>query len=132
MQNDLRLDFEELNFAKFVGSDLSVNTPKLVDVVLQRSRCSSIEREQLVALIESEMTQTFDRLEMCCGHDAVEILAVGLRDEFGALRQAENSASEVSRSLFLAYESRHFQSSSICAQIKDWERLNNPFRVLKI
>lgn len=82
-------------------------------------------------MINSVLAVDHNPLELCCGHDVIEILGVGLRQSFGALAQAENSSSEVARSLILAYERGHFEETDLYKQIKDWEERNVPYRILR-
>jgi hypothetical protein len=127
----LGLDFKELKFKKFVRSDLSIDIEKLVDLVVQNSTQQSMNRKTIVAKIHQKMELGLEHLELCRGHDAVEILALCMQKKISALNQIENTAAEISRSLSLAYERSHFEISGLYAQIRSWEAKNSPYRVLK-
>jgi hypothetical protein len=128
----LGLNFKDLKFKKFVGSDLSIDIEKLVDLVVQNSPSQSMSRSELAAKIRQKMAIGHEPLELCRGHDAIEILAICMQKKISALNQIENTAAEIGRSLSLAYERSHFETSYLYDQVRNWEARNSPYRVLYI
>ena len=69
---------------------------------------------------------------VCCGHDLVHILAVGLQKAIGTHSAQTASAELVEKWLRLAYEYAHFRKTQLYSSIQQWEKANQPFVVLDI
>ena len=71
-----------------------------------------------------------DLWHVCCGHDMVCILALGLRKVIGTTAVIESELLETC--LRLAYETTHFTSTNLYTSIKEWEQANSPFIILSL
>ena len=58
---------------------------------------------------------------MCCGHDLVEILCIGLQRVLGERRPVECKPADIARNLLLAYDSRDFEATNLWAALENWE-----------
>ena len=78
--------------------------------------------------------QELERLEappwhVCCGHDAVAILSIGLRRALGSRNDAEVKETRLESMLRLAYDRDHFRRTNLYTAIRAWETANAPFTV---
>jgi hypothetical protein len=124
----LNLTFSDLKFSKFIDDKtLQMNELDLIQEVKNKSQAFSLKTEDLQQRIADEKNKDFNPWQVCCGHDLVEILALGLRRTIGTMSVDVDS---LERSLRLAYEEVYFQKTQLWINIRQWESNNQPFQVL--
>jgi hypothetical protein len=124
------LKFEELDFGKFLDrKELRVDERRLVQMLKSRSD-SPYTEGQLHTFLYELRQDTHDPWYVCCGHDLIEILSVGLRSAWGSCRSQDVAPDLLERSLRLAYESPFFVQTKLYDAIRTWEETNTPFRVV--
>jgi hypothetical protein len=126
--DELNLTFSDLKFSKFIDEKtLQMNELALIQEVKNKSQAFSLKAEDLQRRIATENNKGFNPCEVCCGHDLVEILALGLRRTIGTMSVDSDS---LERSLRLAYEEVYFRKTQLWTNIRQWESNNQPFQVL--
>ena len=71
-----------------------------------------------------------DAWHVCCGHDLVELLSIGLRRVLGKNNESDVRRERLEQQLRLAYEEGYFLRTRLYASIQAWEQRNPPFKVL--
>ena len=132
LRQSLALKFEELDFGKFVdGLCLTTDIQKLIETVKNKSQRPDLKTADILSQISALKNESHDLWQLCCGHDLIEVLSVGLRKVLGgAFNTAEIKSEVIERSLRLAYESSFFQVTELCTALRKWEETNRPFRIL--
>ena len=132
--NQWSLKFEELDFGKFVSDkDFGFNRPALFEEVRrhQGGRAGPVpSAAEMQAQMDALSPPAHDLWHVCCGHDLVALLSVGLRKVLGKHNEAAVQGVVLERQLRLAYESGYFRGTVLYVSIQDWEARNVPFRVL--
>jgi Protein of unknown function (DUF4435) len=124
----LNLTFSDLKFSKFIDDKtLQMNELDLIQEVKNKSQAFSFKTEDLQQRIATEKNKGFNPWQVCCGHDLVEMLALGLRKTIGTMSVDSDS---LERSLRLAYEAVYFRKTQLWANIRQWESNNQSFQVL--
>jgi len=128
------LKFEGLKYRAFMDlATLTINQSKLIKEVKNHSQKLHLSDQELQRQIEAIRDETHDKWHVCCGHDLIGILSVGLRKAIGSQRSHKEIEPEsLKRSLRLAYESAWFRDTRLYASIKAWEGINGSFRVIPI
>jgi Protein of unknown function (DUF4435) len=122
------LTFSDLKFSKFIDEKtLQIDELALIQEVKNKSQALSLKTEDLQQRIADEKNKGFNPWQVCCGHDLVEILALGLRKAIGTMSVDSDS---LERSLRLAYEEVYFWKTQLWVNIRQWESNNQPFQVL--
>jgi len=130
--NGLNLTFSDIKFSKFVDEQtLSMDELKLIQEVKNKSHALSLNREDLQQRLKDRKNDKHDRWQICCGHDLVEILSLGLRKAIGSAKTSDVEPNLLERSLRLAYEVAYFCQTQIYLSVRTWESKNPPFRVLR-
>ena len=88
---------------------------------------SAAEIQAYVGTLKSPSHESW---HVCCGHDLVELLSVGLRKVLGQHTEAAVQRERLEQQLRLAYEAGYFRSTKLYVRIRAWEDLNAPFKVL--
>jgi len=126
------LRFEGLKFGLLVDKDdLSVNELRLISTLKNHSQAHTLESDELQRMIRDLGSRTADFTQVCCGHDVVEVLGIGLTKAFGSLSNNEVSADGLGAALRLAYEESFFTQTGLYHRIRDWEVRHPGFTVLK-
>lgn len=130
-RDTLNLKFEDLTFAKFVDKETMVldDVRKAIEVTLNHSQRPDLNIDELANEVFSLCNGAFDLWQVCCGHDLVEILALGLRKAIGSRKAQEVDAATVERSLRLAYERSYFTNTRLFQSIRSWEEANRGYTV---
>jgi hypothetical protein len=128
------LKFEGLNYRAFTDHlTLTISQSKLIETVKNHSQKLQLSDQELQQQIEAIRDETHDKWHVCCGHDLIGILSVGLRKAIGSQRSHKEIEPEtLERSLRLAYESAWFRDTGLYASIKAWEEINGSFRVITV
>jgi len=131
------LRFEGLNFKAFLREkDFSFDQRLLFQ---EARRHQGGERsgpvpslEEMEASVQELDAPEHDAWHVCCGHDLVELLSIGLRKVLGKNNEADVRRERLEQQLRLAYEERYFLRTKLYVSIQLWEQRNPPFRVLSV
>lgn len=120
----LRLDFNRLDFAKWTDkSTLVVDEQRLIRAIASHSRQALHEdrvTHALAALRARASVEEYDDWDLCCGHDLIELLKLGLRKLFGTCSTSRVDGLE--RVLLQSvYHEAEFMQSSLWATLKQWQ-----------
>lgn len=91
-----------------------------------------VTRSRLIEVGLLDKEEDHDPWQVCCGHDLVKILSLGLRKAIGSNKATDVEPNSLERNLRLAYEEIYFQDTKLYALIRTWESKHQPFRVLPI
>ncbi|OBQ36078.1 MAG: hypothetical protein AN485_12225 [Anabaena sp. MDT14b] len=129
----LNLTFEGITFSKFIDEkNWQFNEVKLIQEVKNKSQAFYLKDEDLEKRLITEKSNNQDYWQVCCGHDLVEILSLGLRKAIGTNKTVDVEANSLERNLRLAYEVAYFYKTQLYLEIRKWETNNQPFHVLQI
>lgn len=133
LKNNLGLKFEDLNYSKFLKKEtlLIDNIKELIKTVKNNSQKSHLDENDIKQNIEDLEKQNYDLLQICCGHDLICILSIGLCKRWGSWNTNEVKPETLERELRLAYEKEFFTSTELYQLIQDWENNNNPYKILE-
>ncbi|MCI0607424.1 DUF4435 domain-containing protein [bacterium] len=124
------LKFEGLNYRAFTDLvTLTISQSKLIKTIKDHSQKPQLLDHELQQQIETIRDETHDKWHVCCGHDLIGLLSVGLHKAFGSRNSKEIETEILERNLRLAYESAWFRDTRLYASIKEWEEINNAFQV---
>lgn len=130
-RGNLSLKFEGLTFSRFVNKDtLDVDVPALVKTVCDHSCRPDLKVDELQAQILNLKSDAHDLWQVCCGHDLICLISIGLCKKLGSRNPQEVQPKHINRALRLAYETPHFCATQLYSSIRKWEEDNKPFQVL--
>jgi len=130
-RDGLSLRFEGLGFNQFLDrATLQMDMRRLIVAVKNHSQRHDLRDDDLLAGIEALARLSTNVAHVCCGHDVVEVLSIGLRRVLGTAGGTEVQAATVERALRLAYERAYFGTTPLHQRIRHWENRNPGFRVL--
>lgn len=133
MKENLSLKFEDLSFSKFIDkSTLFIDTATLIKVVKGHSQKLGLRDQDIQRGIETLEKTTHDPWQLCCGHDIICILSIGLSKVWGSWNTNEVKPDTLGRELRLAYEDSYFRSTQLYQSIQQWEINNKPYQVLSL
>ncbi|MEQ8462126.1 DUF4435 domain-containing protein [Coleofasciculus sp. E1-EBD-02] len=131
LKDNLFLKFEELSFSKFIDkATLVIDTGKLVKAVKDHSQKLALREQDIQKSIETLEKTAHDPWQLCCGHDIICILSIGLSKVWGSWKTNEIRPDILERELRLAYEDSYFRSTQLYQLIQQWEINNKPYQVL--
>lgn len=131
-RDELNLTFDGITFSKFIDEQtLQIDELKLINEVKNKSQAPSLKSEDLQQRLTSQKSSSHDPWQVCCGHDLVEILSLGLRKAIGSNKASDVEPISLERNLRLAYEETYFCKTQIYLGIRIWESNNPPFKVLR-
>jgi hypothetical protein len=132
LQKGFSLKFEGLDFSKFLDIEkLTIGETKLIKAIKDKSQRHDIPDEQIKISIQELKRDDHNLWHVCCGHDLVCILSVGLHKAIGTKDTSDITPERIESSLRLSYELRHFQLTQLYLSIQQWEEANKPFVVLR-
>ncbi|NJM47121.1 MAG: DUF4435 domain-containing protein [Alkalinema sp. RU_4_3] len=125
-QDAMGLTFEGIDFPKFVGDlMLKTNEVQLIEEVKNKSQRPGINTAGLQERLKQQKNDSHDLWQICCGHDLISILSVGLRRAIGSRKPNDITPDILERSLRLAYEQVYFQKTQLYGAIALWQT-NHP------
>jgi hypothetical protein len=131
------LRFEGLDFKTFIREkDFSFERRLLFEEARRHQggerRAPVPSIEEMEAHIQKLSSPEHDIWHVCCGHDLVEVLSIGLRKVLGKNNEADVRRERLEQQLRLAYEERYFMRTALSESIRAWEQRSPPFRVLPV
>jgi len=127
----LSLTFEELDFEKFVSKEkLILDVSKLIKAVKDKSQKPELLESDMRGKMKQLENASHDPWHVCCGHDLVSILSLGLTRAIGTHSSKEITPEIVEKLLRLAYERSYFVKTRVYFLIQQWEQNNTPFTIL--
>jgi Protein of unknown function (DUF4435) len=126
----LNLTFNGIKFSKFINEKtLELDRDQLIAEVKNKSQKPDLQSSDLQRRLMSQQSSTHDPWQVCCGHDLVEILSLGLRKAIGSNNPSDVEPNGLERSLRLAYEATYFCKTQLYLSIRSWENSNYTFKV---
>lgn len=123
--------FKDMDFGCFIDDKtLVLAKPKLLDEIQTRSRKGALLPDDIWPRTDALAAMNGDPWHICCGHDLVMLLAIGLRRVWGTHKDAEVSRERIEQSLRLAYTRADFTATRLHAQLRAWEDAHAPYRIL--
>jgi len=128
------LKFEGLKYGDFTDhTTLTINQSNLIKTIKDHSQKPQLSDQDLQQQLDSIRDETHDKWLVCCGHDLIGILSIGLHKAIGSQRNWKEIELEIlERSLRLAYESVWFRDTQLYASIREWEERNTLFQVFPL
>lgn len=138
LRENLSLKFEGLRFERFIDKEkLTIDTIELIRIVQSHTSNNRgsykplLKDDELHAKIQQLSCDSHNPWHVCCGHDIVNILSVGLRKAIGSNNSKGVESDQVEMCLRLAYEWSYFCQTQLYGAIQSWEKANEPFIVLR-
>jgi Protein of unknown function (DUF4435) len=127
----LNLTFKGITFSKFINKkSLQLNELELIKEVKNKSQAFSLDTKEIQQQITKQKSNSHDCWQICCGHDLVGLLSLGLCNAIGSMQQSEVETDSLERFLRVAYEEVYFQKTQLYSNIQKWENDNQLFKVL--
>jgi len=126
--------FNNIDMHKFIDSKLLLFTTHRFLSHLRgiHSKNSSINEDTL-----KNATSEFKKIpalrnhfRLCCGHDLMEIMSIGLKSLWGSYNSREISGSSLEKSFILAYSHEMFRRSNLFKEMNSWFLSNGYPRIL--
>ncbi len=129
-RNNLSLKFEGIVFNRFINRDtLHVDSSELIREVKNKSRRHDLSDNDLQDKLDELVDSKHSSWDICCGHDLVCILSVGLSRVLGSNQHREVEPEVLEKFLRAGYESAYFLSTQLYQSLRRWETSNSPFRI---
>ena len=129
-KEELSLKFEGIAFSKFVDKEtLIVDIAKMITTVKNKSERHDLRQKDLRNSIDELSNPNHDPWDICCGHDLVCLLSLGLHKALGTNNANEVKPERIEQDLRLAYEAAYFFATQLYKSLRAWEKANRPFRV---
>ena len=113
----LSLRFEGLAIDRLLDDDLCVDERELVRRVLALGG-GKVGFDELVALMDAR--GSYDVYQICCGHDAMEILGKALRKVLGNRTKRETERENLEGILRLAYDGKYLAATALYRDLLNW------------
>lgn len=123
--DSLNLSFNDLDYNKFLDTKkFMIDCDKLIQKVIDKSQNNSISTQDLLTKLNNKKCDTFDKDQICCGHDIIAILSFLLRKTIGSNNANQVKPDDLERSLRLAYEAIYFKKTKLYDNIIQWQEDN--------
>jgi len=118
--NDLGLSFKDLDHARFINpADLSADVRRMIDEIVYNSHSpGSLKRVR--SEFSKYMNEGYDERDVCRGHDAVEVLLIGLKRTFGAYNSRSLRPGELAGALRLAFGLGDIKETELYRKTSEW------------
>ncbi|BAZ33312.1 hypothetical protein NIES4074_58220 [Cylindrospermum sp. NIES-4074] len=134
LKENLALKFEGLDvkdFRIFIDDKtLTVNQLEMIKKVKNNSKKYSLREKDILEKLENLKDNTHDPRQLCCGHDLIYILSIGLCKAWGTWDSREFKPEVLEKWLRVTYGELYFRSTQLYLSIQEWEKNNQPYQVL--
>ena len=128
------LVFDGLRFKNFVDRQtLCVDIEGLLNNVRGLTTQADVDWPTVDSNLDDLLSRDdWDVWNMCCGHDFVGVLCIGLKNALSTHSGQIASPKNIERSLRLAYDARDFRETELYVASTEWEENNSPFEVFSV
>ena len=117
----LSLNFRELDFKRFIHpGSLMIDEERLLDEIVLCTAGRCIDRRELGKIYRQEASKEHEPLDYARGHDAVEVLLIGLKFNFGSFNAKNLRNGELAGALRLAFSEQYFSMTGLYGRTLDW------------
>jgi Protein of unknown function (DUF4435) len=122
----LNLKFEGITFSDFINKkSLVIDENAFLQEVKNKSQAFGLKIQDLQQDLTQQKNAGFDPWQVCCGHDLIQILSIGLQKALGTKNSTDVKVDILERDLRLAYEKVDFLATQLYSDIQAWEIRNN-------
>ena len=126
------LNFDGLDLPAFLDKKtLEVDESVLANDLVTRSPGCTARIPDLRNALLTSLSKGHPVEQMCCGHDLVSVLQFGLVNSFGAYNARSLTPQALAGNLRIAYSDQIFRNTGLYHEIREWEKRNHPFRILR-
>ena len=130
LRSELKLCFDELEAKEYVDErSLTVDVPKLLNHVKNKSQRHDLPDDQLTAGIQDRLKECSDLWQLVRGHDVIDILSFALRRTLASWKALDVTPERLEQGLRLAYSEDAFSQTQLFCLIRQWESSHVRFRV---
>ena len=127
----LNLKFDGLVFGNFIDrKNLTINLDILISEIKVNSNNTGLNDAIIKKNLASILTTGHDRWQLCCGHDLVEILFIGLAGNLSNQKFRGVSIQAFNAILRLTYDYAHFRTTQLYQSITAWQGVNPQYKCL--
>lgn len=134
LKENLALKFEGLDikdFKVFIDDQtLTVNQLEMIKKIKNNSKKYSLKETDILDKLENLQDDTHDPRQVCCGHDLIYILSIGLCKAWGTWDSRDFKPELLEKWLRVTYGEVYFRSTQLYLSIKNWENNNQLYQVL--
>lgn len=126
--------FNELGFGEFTYiSGLTIEEQRLISYLIFRSKKhSAVTKEQVEKLLDQLIMPQDDLWQICCGHDLMDLLTIGLVHLFGNYNAKKMISGQLEGSFRLAYQISYFKETKLYEALKKWEEEQEGYRLFMV
>ncbi|MCL5252971.1 MAG: DUF4435 domain-containing protein [Candidatus Thermoplasmatota archaeon] len=129
-RQNLSLDFKNLDFSTFIDKkSLNIDKDKVISTVISNTAGTRIDESRIKRDLVDILNEDHAREQLCCGHDLIAILAIGLRFTLGNSR-IHFTEPYIASDLRLSYPLEEIRRTELYGSLKEWEGTNQPFLLL--
>jgi hypothetical protein len=130
LKKQYNFSFDRLDYKNFINKDsLEIDRKALVKEVKNKSSRHDLSERIIFDEMSEVENAKHDILHLCCGHDLVKILSLGLTKAIGSEDSKNVTPEAIERSLRLAYKFNDFKKTVTYQSLKKWESNNSPFSI---
>ena len=129
----LDLSFNELGFSEFTYvSDLVIEEKRLINYLLFRSKKHHVKNsDELTKMLRKLIKPDDDLWQVCCGHDLMELLTIGLVHLFGNYNAKKMISGQLEGAFRLTYQEAYFMETNLYHALKEWENSQSVYRIFQ-
>lgn len=119
----LSLNFRDLKFDNFIDArSLGIDLDELLAEIIYCTKGSCISKKELLKIAKSEISRDHDPLDYARGHDAVDVLLIGLKANFGSFNAKNLKSGELSGAIRLAFSDTYFARTNLYSRTCKWSK----------
>lgn len=117
------MSFKNLDFGFFVDrKSMRLDVRKMVQSLVYSSL--SEKSKEIQKILEAELKQPIDSWKVCRGHDAMTILAMGLKNNFGSWNCKYMNGESLSGNFRLAFDKGDMMTTELFKKSLEWSKKN--------
>jgi hypothetical protein len=122
------LNFEGIRIDHFVDkTTLQISIARMIRAVVNNTAGSHLTDAEIRTKLAEIEGIKWDCRQLCCGHDVIHVLAIGLRKALGSCRKDVADPSNIESVLRIGYDTTDFRRSRLFRSAANWARRNRPF-----
>ena len=129
MEYKWKIKLQEFPIHEFIDKKCNIDFKKACKCIIKKSVCDVPSLEIIESTVNEKISsENFDLWQVCRGKEMLRVLMMYIKHEFkrGALRP-----DNLRKDFLLAFDNEDFRNTNLYVSMKDWERKNRDYSLIK-
>ena len=122
------INFKDFPMSIVINEECDIDFKKVCECMKIKSACDTLSIESIESIVTQKISENLDLWQVCRGKEMIRVLAEYIKYNFkcGAI-----GFDNLRKDFLLAFDNEDFRNTNLYVSMKDWERKNRDYSLIK-